>query len=123
MFGIDEEETQEEFEVVKIIDILGSGECYFPYSRCHHMAKPIEFVGDEVQWRSIVFYCIYVVKEFDFYRLKFRALENFGPELDDANGEPIGGYAEELPLQVLEKLSEWLGLYVGLKEMERSLLE
>lgn len=117
-FGINED-VEEGVEVLKVIDILNNGGCYFPLSRCYQMRKPIEIEGDETMWYSVAFHCLYVVKEFGFIRLKYYALENFGPEYNSDESEPYHNYVETLSLQELEKLSDWLQCYAGQKELNK----
>lgn len=117
-FGIDED-MEDGVEVLKVIDIFNNGGCYFPHSSCYQMRKPIELEGDETMWYSVAFHCLYVVKEFDFIRLKFYALENFGPEYNSDESEPYHDYVETLSLQELEKLADWLQCYPGQKELDK----
>ena len=100
-FGIDEEDG---IEVLKVFSIYDNGGCYFPWTyRCQ--------VDEDSEWYSCAFHCLYVVKEDGVERLKYYLLENCGKEYDSNVSEPDHDYADELPLQILDKLISFIELY------------
>lgn len=108
-FGIDEEETEEGTDVLKIVNIFDNGGCYFPFSRRRDLISTED--GGEVDWFSVAFYALYVVEEFGVKRLKYYALCNQGNWYNSDKSEPDHGYATGLSLQALEKLSEFILVY------------
>lgn len=105
-FGIDEEETEENTKVLKIVNIYDNGGCYFPFSKRRDLTSVED--GGEIDWFSIAFYALYVVEEYGVKQLKYYALWNQGNRYNSDVSEPDHGYVIELLLQELEKLATFI---------------
>ena len=62
-FGIDEEETEENTKVLKIIDMFNNGGCCFPHAYMYHQILPTEDKESKIEWCSLAYWGLYVVKE------------------------------------------------------------
>ena len=101
-FGIDEED---EGKVLKVLDILNNGGCYFPLTVSHA-------VDNNTKFEHYDFQCLYVVKDEDGQRyLKYYMLYSEGTEFDEEGSEPEHECVDCLPLQVLDKLISFIGYY------------
>ena len=112
-FGIDEEETEENTKVLKIIDMFNNGGCCFPHAYMYHQILPTEDKESKIEWCSLAFWGLYVVKENNMLNLKYYTFYNEGMEYDSDISDPDHDYAHTLSLDELEKLSEYLFAYVA----------
>ena len=62
-FGIDEEETEENTKVLKIIDIFNNGGCCFSHVDMRHETIPTETDKSESDWYTYAFWGFYVVEK------------------------------------------------------------
>ena len=114
-FGIDEEETEENTKVLKIIDIFNNGGCCFTHANMRHDTTSTEGVESNIDWYSFAFWGLYVVEKNNKLYLKYYLLFNDGKEYDSDASEPDHDYAHTLTLDELEKLSEYLFAYMSQK--------
>ena len=111
-FGINEEETEDNTKVLKIIDMYNGGGGCFPHAYMHHETFPTGDKESWLEWYSFAFWGLYVVEEENKLYLKYYVLYNEGMEYDSDISEPDHDYAQTLSLDELEKLSEYLKCYV-----------
>ena len=112
-FGINEEETEDNTKVLKIIDMYNGGGCCFPHAYMHHETFPTGDKESWLEWHSFAFWGLYVVEEENKLYLKYYVLYNEGMEYDSDISEPDHDYAQTLSLDELEKLSGYLQCYVS----------
>ena len=112
-FGIDEEETEDNTKVLKIVDMYNGWGCCFPHAYMHHETFPTGDKESWLEWHSFAFWGLYVVKEDNKLYLKYYVLHNEGMEYDSDISEPDHNYAQTLSLDELEKLSGYLKCYVS----------
>ena len=118
-FGIDEEETEENTKVLKIIDMFNNGGCCFSYGYMHNVTIPTKGKETEINWYTSAFWGLYVVEEDKELHLKFYELYNEGLEYDSDVSEPNHDYAITLSLQELEKLMNYLLDYLSQRSSAR----
>ena len=111
-FGIDEEETEENTKVLKIIDIYNHGGCCFPQAFIQHVIFPDKDKESRINWLSIAFWGLYVVEENGKLLLKYYLFYNEGMEYDSDISDPDHNYASNLSLHELEMLCGYLMAYV-----------
>ena len=111
-FGIDEEETEENTKVLKIIDIYNHGGCCFPQALIQHVIFSDKDKESRINWLSIAFGGLYVVEVDGKLLLKYYLFYNEGMEYDSDISDPDHDYASNLSLHELEILSGYLMAYV-----------
>ena len=114
-FGIDEEETEENTKVLKIIDIFNNGGCCFPYGYMYNVTIPSKGKKTKIYWYTSAFWGLYVVEEYKKLYLKYYRFENEGMKYNSYESEPDHYYAINLTLQELEKLMKYLLDYLSQK--------
>ena len=111
-FGIDEEETEENTKVLKIIDIFNHGGCCFPQAFLRHVIFPDKDKESWIYWLTVAFWGLYVVEVDGKLSLKYYCFYNEGMEYDSDISDPDHDYVSNLSLQELEILSGYLMAYV-----------
>ena len=111
-FGIDEEETEENTKVLKIIDIFNHGGCCFPQALIQHVIFSDMDKESRINWLSIAFGGLYVVEVDGKLLLKYYLFYNEGMEYDSDISDPDHNYASNLSLHELEMLCGYLMAYV-----------
>ena len=112
-FGINEEETEDNTKVLKIVDMYNGGGCCFPHAYMHHETFPTGDKESWLEWHSFAFLGLYVVEVENKFYLKYYVLYNEGMEYDSNISEPDHDYTQTFSLDELEKLSEYLQCYVS----------
>ena len=112
-FGIDEEEDEENTKVLKIIDMFNNGGCCFPHAYMYHQTIPTEDRESKIEWCSLAFWGLYVVRQNHELDLKYYTFYNEGMEYNSDESGPDHHYVESLSLDELEKLSQYLFAYVA----------
>ena len=107
-FGIEEEEDEEDVKVLKVLNIFDNGGCYFPWTNsCQVDKKGME----DFYWHTFAFHCLYVVEQDGIRDLKYYMLWNGGKEYHEEISEPDHDYVSTLPLQVMDRLIEYVNQY------------
>ena len=88
----------------------------------YHQTIPTDDKESVIEWCSLAFWGLYVVKENNNLRLKYYVLYNEGMEYDSDISEPDHDYVESLSLDELEKLSQYLLEYVSQRGQHTKLL-
>ena len=112
-FGIDEEETEENTKVLKIIDMFSNGGCCFSYGYMHNVTIPTKRKKTKIYWYTSAFGGLYVVEEDKKLYLKYYRFDNEGRKYNSYESEPDHYYVTALTLEELEKLMKYLLDYLS----------
>lgn len=84
-----------------------------------HETIPTETDKSESDWYTYAFWGLYVVEKNNKLFLKYYLFVNEGKEYDSDVSEPEHDYANALTLDELEKLSDYLSIYMSQRGLSK----